>query len=695
MKIVETGLMPSLAFINFNTYTAWWLIPCLLVGLGYAFLLYKPNVFKTKPLTAILFGFRFLAITGLCVLLLNPLFKNVSNSLEKSVIILAQDNSKSIQITETKNFDRLQYQASLQKLKTNLQANYDVQVYNFGHKVGNGFDFSYPAKQTNFSTLFNTLKTNYEGKNVGAIIIASDGIINQGATPNDNDLKAPIYTIALGDTLVKKDLSIANIQNNTLVYLGNQHQVIVNVAAKQAKGSNSVLSIVTSDGQKYSQAVNINQNDFFKSYTFNINTTKKGIQKITASLKSINNETTLSNNTQAVFVDVIDEKQNILIYANAPHPDISAIKQAIESKKSYTVSTQFAGSKLADVAKYDLIILHQMPSFDFAATAFLAQISNKPKLFILGAQSDVGTFNAVQNLINANQTTDLKEAPANINPNFAGFTLSDDCKNSLTQWPILLQPVGNIALNGGSALLTNPTNGQALLAFATNGDAKIAVLTAEGLWRWRLTNFKQSNNFLAFDELISKTIRYLTANQNHKKFWATTTQTTFTENQNISLEAGLYNDALEPINQPDVRVEIKNDKQKKYSFLFSRSNRQYQLDAGFLPVGQYTFLANTQLGNKKYTAAGQFVVLENKAEYAQTTANHQLLYNLATQSNGKMVYPNQINTLEKLITNNPQTKTIVHQNVEYQDLINLKWLFFILLSLLCVEWFLRKRNGLV
>ena len=687
--------MPQLLLINFNTFSAWWLIPCLLLALLYAFLLYNPNAFKTKPLTAVLFGFRFLAITALCILLLNPLFKNVRNSLEKPVIILAQDNSKSIEITEAKDFDRLQYQASLQKLKTSLQVNYDVQVYNFGDKVSNGFDFTYAAKQTDFSTLFNTINTDFEGKNLGAVIIASDGIINRGTNPNNENLKAPIYTIALGDTVAKKDLLIANIQNNTLVYLGNQHQIVVNVAAKQAKGNQSVINVISSDGQKYSSVVNINQPNFFKSYTFNINTSKKGIQKITAALKGIVNETTLTNNTQAVFIDVIDEKQNILIYANSPHPDITAIKQAIESKKSYTVNAKFAGNKLDDVAKYDLIILHQIPSINFASSAFLNQISNKPKLFILGAQSDLSTFNATQNLVNVSANNDLKDASPILNSGFVGFGLSDDCKNSLLQWPILLLPVNNVQLNGGSALITNKANGQALLAFATNGEAKTAILTGEGLWRWRLSNFKQSNNFLGFDELINKTVRYLTANQSKKKFWAIPTQTTFNENQNITLEAGLYNDALEPINQPDVRLEIQNDKRKKYSFLFSRGNNQYELDAGFLPVGQYSFLASTQLGTKIYTAKGQFVVEDNKAEYAQTTANHQMLYNLSAQTGGKMVYPNQIQSLEKLIANSPQVKTIVHQDVQYQDLINLKWLFFTLLSLLSVEWFLRKRNGLV
>ena len=619
----------------------------------------------------------------------------MTERLEKPVIIIAQDNSKSIRIAEPKGFDHNKYEADLNGLRTRLEKDYEVKVYSFGDKIGNDFDFGYTAKQTDFSQLFNTIKTDFADKNVGAVILASDGIVNKGTIPtDDNDNKSPIYTIALGDTIPKKDLIVADTKYNTMVYLGNQHQLVVNVIGKQAEGENSQLSVVTNDGQRYTVAVNINQPDFFKSYTFNLNTLKKGLQKIDISLKSINNEISIQNNKQTVFVEVIDEKENLLIYANAPHPDISALKQAIESKKSYMVTIKYSGEKVDDVSKYDLIILHDVPS-NTSNPSFFKQINNKPQFFILGAAINLGAFNANQNLVNASETGGLNDVSPQINSNFTGFTISDRLKNDVAEWPILLSPCSNLSLNGGAALIINKANNQPLLAFSTNGQFKTAVLAGEGIWRWRLNDFRRHNSFLLFDELINKTIRYLTANQTHHKFWATPAQTKFAENERIMLEAGLFNDALEPVNEPDVRLELKSSKNKKYSFLFSRSNKQYQLDAGFLPIGQYGFRASTEYGGKSYQAIGQFVIEDNVAEYVQTTANHQLLYNLSVQSGGKMIFPPQINSLPALLKNSEFVKTIVHEERVFEGLINLKFIFFLLLALITAEWFLRKRNGLV
>jgi len=689
--------MPTYLFINFIDYPLWWLLPCVLLGLVYALFLYKISDIKNQSLQLFLFGLRWLLISTLCILLLNPLFKQIYKSAEKPIIIIAQDNSKSIQLSHPKNFDTKQYEQSLRELQLSLSNTYEVKVYNFGDKVNDGFDFKYPAQQTNFSKLFETINTNYEAKNIGAIIIASDGIINQGINPNDGGLniKSPVYTIALGDTVSKKDILIADIKYNPMVYVGNQHQIIVAVAAKQAKGKTTQLNILTNDGQKFSESIAINQNDFYKIYTFILNTTQKGIQKISASLTSINNEVSNINNSKNVFVEIIDEKQRILIYAYAAHPDIAALKQALESNKSYEVKTLLEGENISKIDKYDVVILHQIPSNSGLDNVVFKQIENIPKLFIVGASSNLNKFNNVQSVVNVSGRGNLKDSPAAINTAFVGFALSDNVKNDVAQWPVLLSPINGINNVAGQTLLTNRINGQPLLTYATSAETKSAVLLGEGIWRWRMNDFKQHGNFLRFDELIHKTVRFITANQTRKKFWATPSQTQFAENESVNLDAGLYNDALELVNQPDLRIEIKSGANKKYSFLFSRNNNQYQLDAGYLPVGDYSFTAFTTLGAKKYNAIGQFVVTRNMAEYAQTGANHQLLYNLSEETGAKMVYPNQINTLAKLLENSPQIKTIIHEDEQYESLINFKWLFFILLSLLSIEWFLRKRSGLV
>jgi hypothetical protein len=37
--------------------------------------------------------------------------------------------------------------------------------------------------------------------------------------------------------------------------------------------------------------------------------------------------------------------------------------------------------------------------------------------------------------------------------------------------------------------------------------------------------------------------------------------------------------------------------------------------------------------------------------------------------------------------------SVSYMNEEVEDIINLKWIFFVLLALLSIEWFIRKRGG--
>jgi hypothetical protein len=219
------------------------------------------------------------------------------------------------------------------------------------------------------------------------------------------------------------------------------------------------------------------------------------------------------------------------------------------------------------------------------------------------------------------------------------------------------------------------------------------VLAGEGIWRWRLEEFQESNSHDAVNELVSKTVQYLSSRDDKRKFRAYTTKNSFDENEHVVLNAELYNDAYELVNTPDASVSVKNREGKSYSFLYSRSGNAYILDAGILSAGEYSFEAKTRLGSKDYKMAGQFVIRQQQAEFQQTIANHQLLFAIATQNGGQMVYANQLSSLPELIKANENVKTIIYEDRKYEDPINYKIIFFLILALLSVEWFSRKRNG--
>ena len=113
-------------------YPAWLIIFCVALGATYSVVLYyKDSVFDelsvwTKRAMSL---FRFLAVSILAFLLLNPLLKTVFREVEKPIIIIAQDNSESLIITGDSAYYRGEYRESLQNLIYELSDKYEVKNY--------------------------------------------------------------------------------------------------------------------------------------------------------------------------------------------------------------------------------------------------------------------------------------------------------------------------------------------------------------------------------------------------------------------------------------------------------------------------------------------------------------------------------------------------------------------------------------
>jgi len=159
------------------------------------------------------------------------------------------------------------------------------------------------------------------------------------------------------------------------------------------------------------------------------------------------------------------------------------------------------------------------------------------------------------------------------------------------------------------------------------------------------------------------------------------------------MDAELYNPSYQLINDPEVNIIITNSEGKKFSFTFNRTSNAYHLNAGQLQAGMYSYEATVKVGEQLYTKKGEFNLTPVQLELTHTIADHHLLYQLATEHAGKMLFPNQIDELPKLLDSRDDIKPVIYSHVSYSPLIDLKWVFFVLLALASLEWFLRKWNG--
>jgi uncharacterized protein YndB with AHSA1/START domain len=187
-------------------------------------------------------------------------------------------------------------------------------------------------------------------------------------------------------------------------------------------------------------------------------------------------------------------------------------------------------------------------------------------------------------------------------------------------------------------------------------------------------------------------VQYLSTTEKKGRF-KVTCKNSFNENEPVVMEAEVYNDNFELVNAEDLSVTIMNKERKAFPFTFSKTEKTYSLNAGVFMPGEYHYKAQVKTGEKLYVEEGDFNVHALQVELNETVADHQLLYTLSQKTGGQLFYPAQLKELAAQLQSKEDIKTISYSQVKLIDLVNLKAIFFLLLAMLTIEWFLRKRSG--
>lgn len=700
--------------LSFEHYPLWYIGFCAAIGLAYAlFLYFKDTTFKdaTKGQRRMLFPLsilRFLVVSFIAFLLLSPLIKTKFTDVIQPYVVFIQDNSKSMAHGfEKTGMDQNAYQERINTLLTGLGDEFRVEPYSFSEKLEDSLSFNFDKKITNISQSLHEVYNNYSNQNVGAIILASDGIYNQGSNPTYTNaaLDVPVYSIALGDTTPQRDLIVDKVLHNRIAYLDDKFTIRVDLSAKNCKGETTVLNVYKGEGtgnKVFSKSISVKKDNFLKTQDVILPARNPGVQQYSVRVTSIKDEVTTENNRQDVFIEVIDNRKKILLLGASPHPDMSAIKQSMELNKNYEITTAFI-KDFSDksVKGYNLAVLHGLPAKTNTAENIIQQLKSNqiPIWFIVSSQTSIPDLNQAQNILKINGTSgSMNDVKGEVKGGFNFFTVSSQLAPSIADFPPLVAPFGEYMTSATTQTLLRQRIGSVsteypLLVMQQATGYKTAVFTGEGLWRWRIYDFKKSRSHETINELISKTVQYLAVKNDQRKFRVNLGKTLYNENEQITFDAELYNDSYELINDPEVNLTIKNSAGKEFPFVFTKEGTGYILNAGFFPVGNYTYRAKTVFSGKEYSAKGKFSVAPIQIESLQLTANHQLLHDLSDKFGGEVVKVDSILAIANKIRNNPNIQPTLYTTYKTQAMINLKWLFYFILGFLAIEWFVRKFIG--
>lgn len=676
---------------------------CLLLGAGYAFFLYgkSKNLFEKKYLKYLLPILRGLVVSILAFLLLNPIFRQMQNVEEKPSIVLLQDNSSS-QKYAFRNFDSIQYKKDFQNLASRLQKEYNVKVYHYGDNLNPDFAFNYKQQSTDISTNLEKVMQSFDNENLAAIILSSDGIYNQGINPANMNLAftGSIYSIGLGDTTVQKDAAVSRVFANKVVYLGDQFAIRSDINVFAGQGQQVQIAIFNHAANSIisSKNVVVDAPQFSTQIESIIDANRAGLQRYTISVSVLQGEKNIKNNSQDIFVEVLDSKEKILILSNSPHPDIAVLRNVIESQKNYQLTVSDMESFKGNVGDYNLILLHNLPSTKFNANSVISTAKNLgiSLWYFVGNQCAIPLLNHQQNAVQITaRSTNGANAFAHANTNFSYFNMATI---PWEQYPPLQTPFGTFNAGPNTQTLLNQRIGNVntdypLWILQNANVAKTAITCGEGVWRWAMYDYQQHKNYNQLQELLLKTIQFLSVKNDKRKFKVQSSKQAYTQNEAIVFNAELYNENYELISSSEVNLSVKDSAGKINTFTMNKESNAYELNIGNLAAGAYSYQANTVFNDKTLSASGNFQVIAQNIEESNLSADFSSLKELAEKHSGEFVFANQINTLYDKIKKNPNVKSILHSELQTFPLIDKKWLFFFLFALLATEWFLRKRFG--
>ncbi|MCX8057396.1 MAG: hypothetical protein N3F03_07305 [Ignavibacteria bacterium] len=717
MKILLTNF--KLIF-SISTFLLLIVILFALAGIYFYYRRTLPELTKRDKL--ILFSLRLIAALVLIFSIFELSVEAISKRIENPSTVILIDNSKSV--SEEKALIKEKLEKILQELKS---SNQKIEIFTFDEKVReisedsiNQVDFSGHA--TNISSAINEIIKNANEKNYQNVILITDGIYNSGENPIylTEKSNSPFFIFGVGDPKPKNDISIEEVITNDLIYAENQTPIRVNIKSNGFENQNTSISFF--EDNKLIEKKNLQLQSNYQEIEFLYTPKNEGEKKLTFTINPIKGEYTEKNNSFTKYVKVLSNKIRVLTIAGKPSYDLSFINQAIKSNKDFRLETLiekntgefyplFRNESFIDSA--DVIFFVGFPTA-INSERFLKRIlskiekDNTPIFILVNPETD---FNKL-NFFKAYLPFDWRSAFGTASQIFIDVPeekskneiLNIDETNSVEVWnsfpPIhrvdrefISKPESEILsyYKIGNTRITQPL----IVSRNLNRHRSLAFI-GFNLWRLKLLNAMREEQSIYFERFINNSIKWLTSKEIEKNLIVRTSKKIFDVNEEVSFIGQLYDDANQPISDGQIYLDIYQGNNKVSSTLLKPlGNGIYSAQLENLEKGDFNFNATVEYAGKKYSSNGRFSVTESELEFRDLTLREDLLKRMATITKGSYIYIKNsddfISNLNKYLVKKTKEKEVSRiYNINHSTLT-----LILIILFLSIEWFLRKRWGLL
>lgn len=670
-----------------------------------------PKIGRMKKI--VLITLRSLALTLILLLIFEPILNLFySEDFNPSTYIFV-DNSKSII-----NEDSTEHVEQIENIVANFRSKFgnNVEIFSFGDSVrslNTSNDFN--DRFTDYESVMKFIKENRD--HISNVVTISDGNINRGNVSIYDAENAGLrfYTIGIGDTLTRKDISIRNVSHNKYLYTDSPTNIEVTILNSELQNESTVLSFYESDELVESKNITINPSGI-NIVNFNYTVKSEGEKKLTFTILPLPDEFTTRNNSKTVFVQVQKEKVDVSIIADAPSVDLRFLIGALKQNESLNIHSRIQitpGEYFNDpndetgIDSSDVLILVGFPS-NKSTSSMLQNVTKLlrkgvPFLYLLQGNLDIDrSKNSIDQFpfeIN-NTSNSVVEANTSIENNLSSLLKikGEVDENEWQRLPPISTFNSSFTAKPGSDIIASVNlrnfnrRSPLIISRSISSQRSIAIL-GFNLWRWKLQ--KADENSQLYDQFIQNCIKWLNVDPEKERFSIDIPKRIFALGEPIEIFSELYDESLNPIENAEITITAQSETETINTNLMSEGNGVYSGKLLNLPKGNYLLNAYAELDNVLIAKTSKRVSVEDvDVESLSSNVNKEFLSSLAERTGGKFILANEeINFADELIRENQSKQKKIEHTSEINILSNEYVLFFIIF-VFGLEWFLRKRSGM-
>ncbi len=677
-----------------NSITIVLLVLSVFFAGGLSFFQYFFKNKSSSKLNLLLATLRFITLVSILVLLINPIITRNSFETIKTPLPIIIDNSSSISDLKANTISKELFTKLISN--NDLKNKFDIQSFSFDtdmQSIDGANELNFKGNQTDIDKVAKNLKERNKNSTYPSVLI-TDGNQTSGAdyvfsfNPENK-----VYPLIVGDTTTYLDIKINQINVNKYAFHKNKFPVEVFIQYAGTKSINANFVISNGNTILFKQSVSFSPAKKSEVVNLLLPADKTGLQIFNASITSNESEKNTYNNSKKFAVQIIDQKSEVAIISSINHPDLGALKRSIETNAQRKV-TILKPNQTSNLNLFNVLILYQ-PTAEFKSV-FESNKNLKINTFIItGNDTDFTFLNQQQSIFEFKMSSQKEDYLASFESNFNLFAIDDI---GFENFPPLENPFGTITTKENisvllSSRIRNVATNQPLFALSDNSGIRTAFLFGENSWKWRAHSYLEKKAFDKYDVFIDKTIQFLASNDskkslivNHERF--------YNSGDAIEITAQYFNKNYEFDDKARLSITVTNSKSKqvkKYDLLKTTNSFKVNLDG--LSAGNYSFLVRELNSNAVYSST--FEILDFDIEKQFVNPDVVKLKQLATQTDGQVFVPNQIDNLIKMLLNDSNYKAIQKNIVTKTPLIDWIWLLVLIAISLASEWFIRKYNGML